>query len=122
MKAQKQALGISFHRLSGLSGMNKVLMMPNSDRPLSPSNPTKADRKPLPTPSKIVHHLDQYVRGQKLAKQSVALAFYTKLLYVSCRDNPTITESLGLGDRWNFNSQHLLFIGPTGSGKSYLVK
>ncbi len=76
----------------------------------------------IPTPSQIVHHLNQYVRGQERAKRAVALALYTHLLYLSCRDNPQIFKDMGIVDNISLNSQPLLLIGPTGSGKSYLIK
>lgn len=66
----------------------------------------------LPTPQEMIEHLDRYVRGQHRAKQDVAVAVYNHYLASAYRDDEG--EDLG--------RHHVLLLGPTGSGKTYLVR
>ena len=66
----------------------------------------------LPTPSEMIAHLDRFVRGQTRAKQDLAVAVYNHYLSQACRER----EEVDLGP------QHILLIGPTGVGKTYLVR
>lgn len=67
---------------------------------------------PLPTPSEIIAHLDRFVRGQARAKQDLAVAVYNHYLSQAYRER----EGQDLG------RHHVLMIGPTGVGKTYLVR
>jgi ATP-dependent Clp protease ATP-binding subunit ClpX len=69
----------------------------------------------LHTALEIAHHLDQHVVGQSLAKRRLGLAVYRHYLGRRFRDSPYS------GGR-DFGRQHQLLIGPTGVGKSLLVK
>ena len=69
----------------------------------------------LHTAAEIAQHLDQHVVGQSLAKQRLGLAVYRHYLGHRFRDSP---DSGGQ----DFGRQHQLLIGPTGVGKSLLVK
>ena len=69
----------------------------------------------LHTAAEIALHLDKHVAGQSLAKQRLGLAVYRHFLGRRFRD------SLGSGGH-DFGRQHQLLIGPTGVGKSLLVK
>jgi len=66
----------------------------------------------LPTPTDIIAHLDRFVRGQTRAKQDLAVAVYNHYLAQAWRDRDG--EDLG--------RYHLLMIGPTGVGKTHLVR
>lgn len=66
----------------------------------------------LPTPREIVEHLDKRVHGQVRAKMDLAVAVYNHYLSQAYRDR----EGRDLG------KHHILLIGPTGAGKTYLVK
>jgi ATP-dependent Clp protease ATP-binding subunit ClpX len=66
----------------------------------------------LPTPSELIAHLDQFVHGQARAKQDLAVAVYNHYLAQAHRDRGG--PDLG--------RQHILLLGPTGVGKTYLVK
>jgi ATP-dependent Clp protease ATP-binding subunit ClpX len=73
----------------------------------------------LPKPSEIVAHLDRSVRGQEEVKRALANGAYYHLLGLAHRST-TQAEQTTIG--LPFGSQHLLLIGASGSGKSYLVK
>lgn len=75
----------------------------------------------LPTPTQITSYLDKFVKGQDEAKKAIALSVYTHFLQAL---SGKFYEHLDDDDEYldNFIPQHLLLIGPTGCGKSYLVK
>ncbi len=66
----------------------------------------------LPTPTELIAHVDQFVHGQARAKQDLAVAIYNHYLAQAHRDRGG--PDLG--------RQHILLLGPTGVGKTYLVK
>jgi len=66
----------------------------------------------LPTPSDMIAHLDRRVMGQVRAKQDLAVAVYNHYLSQAHR------ERTG-GD---LGRHHILLIGPTGVGKTHLVR
>lgn len=86
------------------------------------TNPTQ---RPLPTPREIVAHLDRYVYGQYLAKRDLAVATYNHYLglgyhhhHPQAADTPPTRGQAGAP----FGKQHILLMGPTGSGKTYLIR
>ena len=67
----------------------------------------------LPTPSDMVGHLDRFVVGQARAKRDLATAVYRHYLDRAASDlDPSARRA----------RHHALFLGPTGSGKSLLVR
>jgi ATP-dependent Clp protease ATP-binding subunit ClpX len=60
----------------------------------------------------MIAHLDRFVRGQARAKQDLAVAVYNHYLSQAHRDR----EGVDLG------RHHVLLLGPTGVGKTHLVK
>ncbi|GLX00577.1 ATP-dependent Clp protease ATP-binding subunit ClpX [Microtetraspora sp. NBRC 16547] len=80
------------------------------------SGPERGD---LPKPREIHAFLDQYVIGQENAKKALSVAVYNhykRVLAVTGRNDATKEEPVELG------KSNILLIGPTGSGKTYLVQ
>ena len=78
------------------------------------SKKTEPDVSELPTPKTIAAHLDQYVIGQYAAKRILSVAVYNhyKRLQQS-RNDENDTE---------IAKSNILFVGPTGSGKTLLAQ
>ena len=70
------------------------------------------DIKHLPAPHKIKAQLDEYVVGQEYAKKAMSVAVYNHYKRVA-------TDTM---DEIEIEKSNMLMIGPTGSGKTYLVK
>ncbi len=70
------------------------------------------DIRNLPAPHKIKASLDEYVVGQEYAKKAMSVAVYNHYKRVA-------TDSM---DDIEIEKSNMLMIGPTGSGKTYLVK
>ena len=68
--------------------------------------------KDIPAPHKIKAQLDEYVIGQEHAKKAMAVAVYNHYKRVA-------THTM---DDIEIEKSNMLMIGPTGSGKTYLVK
>jgi ATP-dependent Clp protease ATP-binding subunit ClpX len=83
-----------------------------NDRSKAPAGCGIADSKLLPTPSQLVALLDQKVIGQTTAKRTLAVAAYHHFL--ACAQSE-LTGRL-------VEPTALLLIGPTGCGKSHLLR
>lgn len=70
------------------------------------------DIKSIPAPHKIKEKLDQYVIGQDYAKKVISVAVYNHYKRVA-------TDTM---DEIEIEKSNILMIGPTGCGKTYLVK
>lgn len=70
------------------------------------------DRPQLPTPLEMVAYLNRFVLGQHEAKTDISVAIYNHYL------SQTWSQENG-GD---LGRHHILLIGPTGSGKTFIVQ
>lgn len=70
------------------------------------------DLKSIPAPHKIKEKLDEYVIGQEYAKKVISVAVYNHYKRVAT----------GTMDDIEIEKSNMLMIGPTGCGKTYLVK
>lgn len=72
----------------------------------------KLDIKSIPAPHKIKASLDEYVIGQEHAKKVMSVGVYNHYKRVAA----------GMMDEIEIEKSNMLMIGPTGCGKTYLVK
>jgi len=105
--------GISFVNLADLQGDGGI---PNKQKlkkkkKAEGSKPV-FDIKDIPAPHKIKASLDEYVVGQEKAKKIISVAVYNHYKRVA-------TDTM---DEIEIEKSNILMIGPTGSGKTYLVK
>lgn len=70
------------------------------------------DIKKMPPPHKIKAQLDEFVIGQEKAKKVISVAVYNHYKRVATN----------MMDEIEIEKSNMLMIGPTGSGKTYLVK
>ncbi|MEV4288080.1 ATP-dependent Clp protease ATP-binding subunit ClpX [Nonomuraea bangladeshensis] len=85
-------------------------LMAEEEATAAPAGPARD----LPTPREIHTFLDQYVIGQDRAKRTLAVAVhnhYKRLRAPVSRDDPV-----------ELGKSNILLVGPTGSGKTYLVR
>ncbi|NOZ92806.1 ATP-dependent Clp protease ATP-binding subunit ClpX [bacterium 3DAC] len=81
----------------------------------SANTPLPFDENSLPTPAEIKAHLDEYVIGQEEAKKALAVAVYNhykRLLHLATADEDDV----------HITKSNVMFIGPTGSGKTYMAQ
>lgn len=74
--------------------------------------------KDIPAPHIIKQKLDEYVIGQEQAKKVISVAVYNhyKRVYLTETDQKDENGSIQI------EKSNILMVGPTGSGKTYLVK
>lgn len=73
------------------------------------------DLNNIPAPHIIKEKLDEYIIGQELAKKQIAVAVYNHYKRISAEKNHREEDI-------EIEKSNMLMIGPTGSGKTYLVK
>lgn len=115
---------MQFIDLSKMPHINMSQFMPFDDIPQSQKVKKKkkkekeeAEEKPLtmeniPAPHKMKAMLDEYVIGQEYAKKAISVAVYNHYKRV-------ITNTM---DDIEIEKSNMLMLGPTGCGKTYLVK
>ena len=77
--------------------------------------------KDIPAPHIIKSRLDEYVIGQEKAKKVVAVAVYNHYKRAFL-DNKPAQGDAAQDEEIVIEKSNILMIGPTGSGKTYLVK
>ncbi len=70
------------------------------------------DRKSIPSPHVIKGKLDDFIIGQEHAKKVISVAVYNHYKRIGDLSDPEV----------EIEKSNMLMIGPTGSGKTYLVK
>ena len=104
---------ISMINLSDLQNMIPRRQKVKKKAPQTDKEPRKAfDIRSVPAPHKIKESLDEYVIGQEQAKKVMSVAVYNHYKRVAT----------GTMDDIEIEKSNMLMIGPTGSGKTYLVK
>ena len=104
---------ISMINLSDLQGMMPQNQKIKKKKPKEEKEAKPVlDIKAIPAPHKIKASLDEYVVGQERAKKVMSVAVYNHYKRVAA-------DTL---DGIEIEKSNMLMIGPTGSGKTYLVK
>lgn len=120
-RRRKKKSGLDFSKFSNigmidLSDLSSIV--PNSQRIKKKAHKKKDDIKPIfsvdnmPHPHQIKEKLDEYIIGQDKAKKIMSVAVYNHYKRVK-------TDTMGEID---IEKSNILMIGPTGSGKTYMVK
>ena len=78
------------------------------------NTPLPAALKDVPTPAKIVEHLDKFVIGQEEAKRTLAVAVYNHYRRLQLANK-------NANRKWKYGKSNVILMGPTGSGKTHLV-
>ncbi len=114
--------GMQFMDLSNMPNLNMNQFTPVNDIPKSQKvKKKKEDKKEeepemtlssIPAPHEMKAKLDEYVIGQEYAKKVISVAVYNHYKRV-------LTDTM---DDIEIEKSNMLMVGPTGSGKTYLVK
>lgn len=118
--------GFGYDDIMGMSNMPNINMVNLSElqdsipkrqkikkkKPKEENKSPELDIKNIPAPHKIKASLDEYVIGQEQAKKVISVAVYNHYKRVS-------TNTM---DEIEIEKSNMLMLGPTGSGKTYLVK
>lgn len=103
--------GVQFFNMSDLENMQPRQQKIKKKKE-KPKEFHQLDIKKIPAPHKIKARLDEYVVGQEYAKKAMSVAVYNHYKRVAA----------GAADDIEIQKSNMLMIGPTGSGKTYLVK
>ena len=104
--------GVQFLNLSDLDSLFPQQPKIKKKKKKSTKKYKKLDIKEIPAPHKIKEQLDQYVVGQEYAKKAMSVAVYNHYKRVA-------TDTM---DDIEIEKSNMLMIGPTGCGKTFLVK
>ena len=130
--------GMDFSRLQNMPYMNmnlndfNNLNIPGMEIPKKQKIKKKSEKeaqpafdlKNIPAPHKIKGELDQYVIGQEQAKKVISVAVYNhyKRVFSQTAKAQTEEKEQMAEEEVRIEKSNILMIGPTGSGKTYLVK
>ncbi len=114
--------GVHFLNMTDLQGMisNKQKVKKKKDD-TGEEKKTLIDIKDIPQPHKIKASLDEYVVGQEHAKKVISVAVYNHYKRVAA-ESMNETEFDKKLQHVEIEKSNMLMIGPTGCGKTYLVK
>lgn len=105
-------LGVQFLNLSDMENMIPKRQQVKKKKPEEKKAEPVFNIRDIPAPHKIKAQLDDYVIGQEYAKKAISVAVYNHYKRVA-------TNTM---DEIEIEKSNMLMIGPTGSGKTYLVK
>jgi endopeptidase Clp ATP-binding regulatory subunit (clpX) len=109
-----QMMGInpSMLNLSNLQNDIPKAQKLKKSKPEEEEEQEEFDRKKIPSPHLIKASLDDFIIGQEHAKKVVSVGVYNHYKRIGTAMDPDI----------EIEKSNMLMIGPTGSGKTYLVK
>lgn len=109
---------INLNDFSGMMNFNGMNELPKSQKLKKKEKESREEKeqapldiRKIPAPHIIKGELDEYVVGQEKAKKAISVAVYNHYKRTKLEENDIEIEK-----------SNLLMIGPTGSGKTYLVK
>ncbi|MBS6377686.1 MAG: ATP-dependent Clp protease ATP-binding subunit ClpX [Clostridium sp.] len=113
-------MNMNLSDFSNLQNLNTEIPKKNKVKKKSQDKEAKKEFsiKDIPAPHVIKSKLDQYVIGQEQAKKVIAVAVYNHYKRAFCQTS----GQEGVEDDVQIEKSNILMIGPTGSGKTYLVK
>ncbi len=103
--------GVHFMNLSDMDSLFPKQQRVKKKKPDAKKTPA-INIRDIPAPHKIKAQLDDYVIGQEYAKKAMSVVVYNHYKRVA-------TDTM---DDIEIEKSNMLMIGPTGSGKTYLVK
>lgn len=104
--------GVQVFNVSDLDNMIPKQQKVKQKKPKEKKEEPVLDIRKMPAPHKIKASLDEYVVGQEYAKKAISVAVYNHYKRVA-------TDTM---DEIEIEKSNMLMIGPTGCGKTYLVK
>lgn len=99
---------INLSDLQGFAPQKQKIRKKKKEEKVEPA----IDISAIPAPHKIKASLDEYIVGQEHAKKVMSVAVYNHYKRVSSDDK----------DGVEIEKSNMLMVGPTGSGKTYMVK
>lgn len=102
----------NFNRL--LKPEQKKEELQQEDKAVNVKQADETDLKNIPLPHQIKEALDTYVVGQDYAKKVISVAVYNHYKRIYAEKNRTSDVEI--------EKSNILMLGPTGSGKTYLVQ
>lgn len=103
---------ISMINLSDLQGMLPKSQQIKKKKPKEKKEKPVLDIHAIPAPHKIKASLDEYIVGQDYAKKVMSVAVYNHYKRVASEANDDV----------EIEKSNMLMVGPTGSGKTYMVR
>ena len=103
---------ISMINLSDLQGMLPKSPQIKKKKPKEKKEKPALDIRAIPAPHKIKASLEEYIVGQDYAKKVMSVAVYNHYKRVASEANDDI----------EIEKSNMLMVGPTGSGKTYMVR
>jgi ATP-dependent Clp protease ATP-binding subunit ClpX len=109
---QMMNINPSMLNLSGIQNEIPNAQKLKKKKPEEEKEPQVFDRKSIPSPHVIKASLDDFIIGQERAKKVISVGVYNHYKRIGDQINPEV----------EIEKSNMLMIGPTGSGKTYLVK